>query len=177
MKKFRLLVLFRPFYNSYVMITKHTAIDSGHAFEDQLASTFEHIICDKWPLTCELVTKFENIFNLKIVHGYGTFRNNVLLLFLFPLVCRKRGINQWLNEFGFPSIGVPIEPNEMDIHDEFGNSVGEDKRGEIVIRGHNVMKYYMSPPLAKGGRGGSESEYRFQNFRVRMVPQWRRRVL
>jgi long-chain acyl-CoA synthetase len=30
----------------------------------------------------------------------------------------------------------------MAIHDPQGNELSEDERGEIVIRGHNVMKYY-----------------------------------
>lgn len=136
--------------------------DFFHVFEDELASTFGHIICGAGPLTCELVSKFENIFNLKIVHGYGLSETTCYSCFV-PINLPEYEHKKWSNEFGFPSIGVPIEPNEMDIHDEFGNSVGENKRGEIVIRGHNVMKYY-TPPLAKGGQGGSESDPNQKTF-------------
>jgi long-chain acyl-CoA synthetase len=48
----------------------------------------------------------------------------------------------WLSKYGLPSIGVPLPVNEMAIHDEHCNELGEGERGEIVIRGHNVMKYY-----------------------------------
>ena len=137
--------------------------DFFHAFEDTLASTFGHIICGAGPLTCELVSKFENMFNLKVVHGYGLSETTCYSCFI-PVNLEDNEHKKWLNEFGFPAIGVPIEPNEMDIHDEFGNSVGEDKRGEIVIRGHNVMKYYMSPHLAKGGQGGFESDTNIKTF-------------
>ena len=92
-------------------------------------------------MTCELVSKIENIFNLKIVHGYGLSETTCYSCFL-PIKLQEDEHKSWLNEFGFPSIGVPIEPNEMDIQDENGNSLGENIRGEIVIRGHNVMKYY-----------------------------------
>lgn len=121
--------------------------DFFHVFEDELASTFGHIICGAGPLTCELISKFENIFNLKIVHGYGLSETTCYSCFA-PINLPETEHKKWANEFGFPSIGVAIEPNEMDIHDEFGNPVGEDKRGEIVIRGHNVMKYYDRNPEA-----------------------------
>ncbi|MFZ9815450.1 MAG: class I adenylate-forming enzyme family protein, partial [Candidatus Kapaibacteriota bacterium] len=39
---------------------------------------------------------------------------------------------------------TPIPCNEMDIHDEQGKSLTELARGEIVIRGTNVMQEYLS---------------------------------
>ena len=48
----------------------------------------------------------------------------------------------WLSRYGFPSIGVPLPVNDMAIHDERGNELDEGARGEIVIRGHNVMRHY-----------------------------------
>jgi len=48
----------------------------------------------------------------------------------------------WQNDFGYRSIGIPIYWNEMEIHNERGEPQEENVRGEIVIRGHNVMKYY-----------------------------------
>ncbi len=116
--------------------------DFFHVFEDQLASTFKHIICGAGPLTCELVSKFESLFGLKIVHGYGLSETTCYSCFI-PINISGNEHRKWLNDFGFPSIGVPIEPNEMDIQNEYGNSSGENNRGEIVIRGHNVMKFYL----------------------------------
>ncbi len=137
--------------------------DFFHAFEDQIASTFKHIICGAGPLTCELVSKFESLFGLKIVHGYGLSETTCYSCFI-PVNLSGNEHGKWLNDFGFPSIGVPIEPNEMHIQNEFGNSVGENNRGEIVIRGHNVMKYYLTPPFTKGGQGGSESDTNVKTF-------------
>lgn len=102
---------------------------------------FRHIICGAGPLTCELVHKFENMFGLKIVHGYGLSETTCYSCFIPPDLS-EADHRRWLNDYGFPSIGIAIEPNEMDIHDDKGQSLPEDERGEIVIRGHNVMKYY-----------------------------------
>jgi long-chain acyl-CoA synthetase len=45
-------------------------------------------------------------------------------------------------DFGFPSIGTDVPCNEMAIHDAEGNAVADGDRGEIVIRGANVMRGY-----------------------------------
>lgn len=108
---------------------------------------FRHIICGAGPLTCELVSKFENMFGLKIVHGYGLSETTCYSCFI-PIDLPEGEHKRWLNDHGFPSIGIAIEPNEMDIHDDKGLSLPENTRGEIVIRGHNVMKYYDENPEA-----------------------------
>jgi long-chain acyl-CoA synthetase len=53
-----------------------------------------------------------------------------------------------MRDFGYPSIGVPIEPNEMTIHDAEGRELPDGEKGEIVIRGHNVMVGYFQRPDA-----------------------------
>lgn len=102
---------------------------------------FRHIICGAGPLTCELTAKFEGMFGLKIVHGYGLSETTCYSCFI-PAELDAEQHKKWLHEYGFPSIGIAIEPNEMDIHNETGEPLPENTRGEIVIRGHNVMKYY-----------------------------------
>jgi long-chain acyl-CoA synthetase len=46
------------------------------------------------------------------------------------------------------SIGTPVEGVEMKAVDENGDDVPEGEVGEIVIRGHNVMKGYWERPDA-----------------------------
>jgi acyl-CoA synthetase (AMP-forming)/AMP-acid ligase II len=121
--------------------------DFYHVYEETLDANFRHIICGGGPLTCELASKFENMFGLKIMHGYGLSETTCYSCFL-PVDLSKEEHRMWLNDFGFPSIGVEIEPNEMDIHNINGKPVHEDEKGEIVIRGHNVMKYYDQNPDA-----------------------------
>ncbi len=110
-------------------------------------SNFKHIICGAGPLTCELVSKFEGMFGLKIVHGYGLSETTCYSCFI-PIDLNESQHKKWLHHYGFPSIGIAIEPNEMDIHNDKGESLNENSRGEIVIRGHNVMKYYDENPEA-----------------------------
>ncbi len=121
--------------------------DFFHVYEEHLDMHFRHIICGAGPLTCELAMKFENLFGLKIMHGYGLSESTCYSCFL-PVDLGKEEHEMWLNELGFPSIGVEIEPNEMDIHNSNGEPCAEGERGEIVIRGHNIMKYYDQNPEA-----------------------------
>lgn len=102
---------------------------------------FSHIICGAGPLTCEIANKFEARFGLRIVHGYGLSETTCYSCFI-PINLKDEEHYKWQNEFGFPAIGIPIECNEMEIHNEKGESMAENEKGEIVIRGHNVMKYY-----------------------------------
>lgn len=102
---------------------------------------FSHIICGAGPLTCELARNFESRFGLRIVHGYGLSETTCYSCFI-PIGLKKEEHYKWQNDFGFPSIGIQIECNEMDIHNENGMPLNENEKGEIVIRGHNVMKYY-----------------------------------
>lgn len=104
-------------------------------------NSFSHIICGAGPLTSELARYFENKFHLRIIHGYGLSETTCYSCFI-PVDLPEAEHKKWQNEFGFPSIGIPLKCNEMDIQNENGISMKERERGEIVIRGHNIMKYY-----------------------------------
>jgi long-chain acyl-CoA synthetase len=108
---------------------------------------FRHIICGAGPLTVDLAKQFEARFKVPVMHGYGLSETTCYSCFL-PLDLRQHEHEAWLSDHGFPSIGVPIPSNEMAIHDEQGKSLPAGEKGEIVIRGHNVMKYYYGRPDA-----------------------------
>jgi long-chain acyl-CoA synthetase len=129
-------------------------------------SHFRHIICGAGPLTVELARRFDQAFGVRIVHGYGLSETTCYSCFL-PIDLDPPSYRHWMMECGFPSIGCPISANEMSIHDSEGRPLGEDQRGEIVIRGHNVMKYYFKRPEANADtfkygwfRSGDEGFYR-----------------
>jgi len=128
-------------------------------------SHFRHIICGAGPLTVQLGQEFEKTFQIPIMHGYGLSETTCYSCFL-PVDLTETEHRHWMQDYGYPSIGVPIPANEMDIHDPDGNSLEPGERGEIVIRGHNVMKYYFRNPEANSDtfkhswfRSGDEGFY------------------
>jgi long-chain acyl-CoA synthetase len=79
----------------------------------------------------ELMRGFEDAFGCKVLEGYGLSETSPVASFNHPDRERKPG-----------SIGTPIEGVEMKVVDEDGAEVAQGDVGEIVIRGHNVMKGY-----------------------------------
>ncbi len=108
---------------------------------------FRYLICGAGPLTVELARRFEERFGRRIVHGYGLSETTCYSCFL-PVDLDPDTHAHWMQAFGFPSIGVPLPPNEMAIHDSDGRPLGPRERGEIVIRGVNVMRGYFRRPEA-----------------------------
>ncbi|MBN8706010.1 MAG: acyl--CoA ligase [Bacteroidetes bacterium] len=113
------------------------------------ATKLRHLICGAGPLTVELALKFEDKFEIPVIHGYGLSETTCYSCFL-PVDQNKAEHRSWLSDYGFPSIGVPLPCNEMDIQDDYGKSLPEGEKGEIVIRGHNVMDgYFLNPDANK----------------------------
>ncbi|WP_309718132.1 class I adenylate-forming enzyme family protein [Armatimonas sp.] len=108
---------------------------------------FRHFICGAGPLTTDLAKRFESVFGARVVHGYGLSETTCYSCFL-PINLAKADYAHWMWECGFPSIGIPLPENEMAIHDENGKALPADTRGEIVIRGVNVMRAYFKRPDA-----------------------------
>ncbi len=103
--------------------------------------SLRHIICGAGPLTVELGEQFEDRFGIRIVHGYGLSETTCYSCYL-PIDLPDDEHKKWMRNYGFPSIGVAIPQNQMMIADENGNELPHSERGEIAIRGFNVMKYY-----------------------------------
>ena len=79
----------------------------------------------------EVMRKFEEKFGCKVLEGYGLSETSPVASFNHPDKERKPG-----------SIGTPIDGVEMKVVDDDGNEVDQGEVGEIVIKGHNVMKGY-----------------------------------
>ena len=134
--------------------------------ELDVPSSLRHIICGAGPLTIEVAINFEERFEVPIIHGYGLSETTCYSCFL-PVEQSPEEHHTWMQDHGYPSIGIAIPPNEMDIQDTEGASMAEGERGEIVIRGVNVMKGYYKNREAnekafKNGwfRSGDEGFYR-----------------
>ncbi|MEL7835097.1 class I adenylate-forming enzyme family protein [Fodinibius sp. Rm-B-1B1-1] len=128
-------------------------------------SSLQHVICGAGPLTVKVAKTFEDRFDIPIMHGYGLSETTCYSCFL-PIYLDREEHKKWIADYGYPSIGVPIPANEMAIHDEDGNALQEQERGEIVIRGVNVMLEYYNNQEAnektfKNGwfRSGDEGFY------------------
>jgi len=104
-------------------------------------SHLRHIICGAGPLTVDLALRFENQYHIPIAHGYGLSETTCYscCLPVSLLTLERQG---WLAESGYPSIGTAFPCNEMAIHNGEGEPLPAGQRGEIVIRGHNVMQGY-----------------------------------
>jgi len=85
----------------------------------------------------EVMRAFEDKFHCTILEGYGLSETSPVASFNPPDRERKPG-----------SIGIPIDGVEMRVVDDDGDEVTAGEVGEIVIRGHNVMKGYWNRPDA-----------------------------
>lgn len=85
----------------------------------------------------EVLKKFEQRFDAKILEGYGLSETSPVASFNHPDAERKPG-----------SIGYPVEGVEMMIADSEGNELPQGEVGEIAIRGHLLMKGYWNRPEA-----------------------------
>jgi long-chain acyl-CoA synthetase len=137
------------------------------SMESYKLAHFRHVICGAGPLTVELAMKFEQKFNIPVIHGYGLSETTCYSCFL-PADLSTPERRAWLSRHGFPSVGVPLPVNDMTVHDAGGNELGENERGEIVIRGHNVMREYFRTPEANAEtfthgwfRSGDEGFYMY----------------
>jgi long-chain acyl-CoA synthetase len=102
---------------------------------------FKYIICSAGPLTVSTAQQFSQRFGIRIIHGYGLSETTCYSSFM-PIDLDKQDHDHWMHDFGYPSIGLAIDCNDMDIHDSSGSSMAEGEHGEIVIRGPNVMLEY-----------------------------------
>ncbi len=87
----------------------------------------------------EVMRGFERAFGCVVLEGYGLSETSPVASF-----------NQLDRERKPGSIGTPIPGVQMKVIDEDGHELPVGEVGEIVIRGHNVMKGYLNRPDATG---------------------------
>ena len=104
---------------------------------DKIANTLRICISGGSAMPVELMKNFNEKFNVKILEGYGLSETSPIATFSRLDKPVKPG-----------SIGLPVWGVEVRVVDENGQEVEIDEVGEIVIRGHNVMKGYYKRPDA-----------------------------
>jgi long-chain acyl-CoA synthetase len=119
--------------------TMYSALLHHEGHEKFDTATLELCVSGGSAMPVELMRSFEEAFGCKILEGYGLSESSPVASFNRPDRERKPG-----------SIGIPIEGVEMKVVDDDGNEVPQGEVGEIVIRGHNVMKGYWNKPDETG---------------------------
>lgn len=126
--------------------------------EPPASTPLKRVICGAGPLTVTVARNFEANFGIRIIHGYGLSETTCYSCYL-PLDLSDAEHAYWMSDLGYPSIGVALPVNEMAIHDAGGHPLPDGERGEIVIRGQNVMKEYF------GNAEANEKAFTFGWFR------------
>ena len=108
-------------------------------------STLRTCITGGASMPVEVLRGFEDGFGAIVLEGYGLSETSPVASSNHPDKERKPG-----------SIGTPLEGVEMRVVDENDEEVAQGEVGEIVIRGHNIMKGYWQRPEAteEAMRGG-----------------------
>ncbi len=86
-------------------------------------------------LPVKVIQDFEKRFNVPIIESYGMSEGSPVVTFNQPKIGRKAG-----------SIGTPLWGLEVKLIDADGNEVPVGEKGELLYRGHNVMKGYYKKP-------------------------------
>jgi long-chain acyl-CoA synthetase len=105
----------------------------------QIATDLRLCVSGAAALPVELMRAFEARYDVTILEGYGLSETSPVASFNIRERPRKPG-----------SVGLPIWGTEIKIFDDDDTELlsGPDNVGEIVIRGHNVMKGYYKRPEA-----------------------------
>ncbi len=85
----------------------------------------------------EVLKGFESKFGVKILEGYGLSETSPVAS------CNRMNRPSRIGSVGFPVWGCQIE-----VRDHNGKAVVAGEQGEIVIKGHNIMKGYYKNPEA-----------------------------
>jgi long-chain acyl-CoA synthetase len=97
------------------------------------------------PMPVELLRAFEQAFDVRILEGYGLSETAPVVAF-----------NQLQRPSKPGTVGLPIFGVDIRCVDEHDNPLPPGERGEVIVRGPNVMKGYYGRPeaTAEAMRGG-----------------------
>lgn len=114
----------------WALLNTPTDADLGN-----IAKHLRCCICAGQSLPAATLNAFEKKFDTTIIEGYGMSEASPGITFNRLNMPRKIG-----------SVGTPFWGVEVRVVDEHGNDVAQGERGEVVCRGHNVMKGYYNAP-------------------------------
>ena len=100
-------------------------------------SSITHAVSGGAALPEEVHRRFQERFGITILEGYGLSETSPIATF-----------SQEGEKLRVGSIGKPIWGVDMAIKKEDGTFAGPEEVGEVVVRGHNIMKGYYRRPEA-----------------------------
>jgi long-chain acyl-CoA synthetase len=103
----------------------------------QTAATLRLSVSGGAPMPVELMSDFEKMFGVRIIEGYGLSETSPVASFNHPDRPSKPG-----------TVGQPLFAVDIMVVDDNDEPVETGQPGEVVIRGHNVMKGYYKQPEA-----------------------------
>lgn len=98
-------------------------------------SSVRFALCGAAPASAELLTRFEQRFGFPLIEAYGLSEGTCGTTTNPIDGVRKAG-----------TVGVPFPGQEVRIRDPYGNVLGPGQRGEVTVRGANVMRGYLGRP-------------------------------
>jgi long-chain acyl-CoA synthetase len=112
-----------------------------HARQHQIdvaaaAASLRCVVSGGAPMPIAVLEDFEKTFGVRVLEGYGLSETS-------PVAC----FNQLHRPSKPGTVGLPIVSCEIAIVDDEDRPVPVESRGEVVIRGHNVMKGYYKRPV------------------------------
>lgn len=127
---------YKPTYFSAVptIYSRLAEIDNISEFD---LSSLQFGICGAAPLPVEVFERFERVWGVKIVEGYGLSEGSCVSTFNPLNGPRKIG-----------SVGVPLPGQEVRAVSDSGIALAEGGIGEIQVKGDNVMMGYLGNPSA-----------------------------
>ncbi|AZL85802.1 long-chain fatty acid--CoA ligase [Aliivibrio salmonicida] len=101
----------------------------------EIAQTLKVAISGGASMPIEVLKQFEEKLQVPVIEGYGLSESSPVAAFNHLEFQRKPG-----------SIGQPLPGITMKVIDKNGHELPVGQEGELVIRGHNVMKGYYKKP-------------------------------
>jgi len=117
-------------YWSILKYIEETGFDPAPVAENLLVPTSGGA-----PMPVELIEKFRRVFGLGMREGYGLTETSPLACFNHLERSPKPG-----------TVGQPLMGTEVKCFDDEDHEVPAGTRGEVVIRGHHIMKGYYKRP-------------------------------
>jgi long-chain acyl-CoA synthetase len=131
---FGLVERVRPTYFSavpaiYAMLTSMPEAETADT------SSLRLVVCGAAPMPPELNARVEGALGVALVEGYGLSEGSCASTLNPYDGVRKPG-----------TVGLPLPGQDVRVVDQLGNPAPQGQRGEVVIRGANVMRGYLNRP-------------------------------